>query len=89
MQKRDVKIVNRHGLHARAAAKLVTLCTRYQSAVTVYANGRRADGRRLMALLMLSASLGAQISIEVSGPDEARAIGAITRLVTDGFGEGV
>ena len=89
MQKREVKIVNRHGLHARAAAKLVTLCTRYQSAVTVYANGRHADGRRLVALLMLSASLGVQLSIEVNGPDEARAIGAITRLVTDGFGDGL
>ena len=89
MKKIEVRIVNRLGLHARAAAKLVTLCTRYQSAVTVHANGRRADGRRLMALLMLSASLGAQVFIEVSGPDEARAIGAITRLVTDGFGDGV
>ena len=88
MQKREVKIVNRRGLHARAAAKLVTLCTRYQSAVTVYANGRRADGRRLMALLMLSASLGAQLAIEASGPDEAKAMTAITRLISDGFGEG-
>ena len=88
MQKRDVQIVNRLGLHARAAAKLVTLCTRYQSAITLYANGKRADGRHLMALLMLSASLGAQLSIEASGPDEAKALSAITRLISDGFGEG-
>ena len=88
MQKREITIVNRLGLHARAAAKLVTLCTRYQSAVTVYANGKRADGRRLIALLMLSASLGVQVSIEASGPDEAKAMSAITRLISDGFGEG-
>ena len=88
MQKREVTIVNRLGLHARAAAKLVTLCQRYQSAVTLHANGRRADGRRLIALLALSASLGVQLSIEVNGPDEARAVSAIARLVTDGFGEG-
>ena len=88
MQKRVVKIVNRLGLHARAAVKLVTTCSRYQAAVTLHANGRRANGKHLIAILMLSASLGAQISIEASGPDEAKALSAVTRLITDGFGEG-
>ena len=88
MQKRVVKIVNRLGLHARAAAKLVTLCSRYQSAVTLYVNGKRANGRHFIALLMLSASLGSQVAIEASGPDEAKVVTAITRLISDGFGEG-
>jgi phosphocarrier protein HPr len=88
IQKRELKIVNRLGLHARAAAKLVTLCMRYQSVVTLHANGRVADGRRLIALLTLSASLGVPLAVEASGADEAQAIMAVTRLISDGFGEG-
>jgi phosphocarrier protein len=82
-----MKIINRFGLHSRAAAKLVTVCSRFQSSVTVVVNGRRADGRHLIALLMLSASMGAQVYVEVRGPDEAKALDAVTRLISDGFGE--
>jgi phosphocarrier protein HPr len=87
MQTRVVKIINRFGLHSRAAAKVVTLCSKYQSTVTLALNGRRANGRQLIALLMLSASMGAQVSLEIRGPDEAKAMVAITRLISDGFGE--
>ena len=87
MQTRIVKIINRFGLHSRAAAKVVTLCSKYQSTVTLALNGRRANGRQLIALLMLSASMGAQVSLEIRGPDEAKAMVAITRLISDGFGE--
>ena len=88
MQRRELTIRNRLGLHARAAAKLVTLCSRYSSNVIVFANGRRADGRRFIALLLLSAAMGAQIAVEVNGPDEDQVIAAVTRLISDGFGEG-
>jgi phosphocarrier protein len=88
MQKREVSIVNRLGLHGRAAAKLVTLCTRYRSRVVLFANGRRADARHMIALLLLSAAVGTQVSIEVNGPDEAQAVAAVERLITNGFGEG-
>lgn len=87
MQQRKLTIVNRLGLHARAAAKLVTLCTRYVSDVVIVANGRRANARHFIAILLLSASMGVQVSIEASGPDELEAIGAITRLISTGFGE--
>jgi phosphocarrier protein HPr len=87
MQTRVVKIINRFGMHSRAAAKVVTLCTKYQSTVTLVLNGRRANGRHLIALLMLSASMGALVSLEIRGPDEAKAMVAITRLISDGFGE--
>ena len=87
MQRRELTIPNRFGLHARPAAKLVSLCSRYTSQVVVFANGRRADGRRMIALLLLSAAMGAQVAIEVRGPDEAEAITAVTRLISDGFGE--
>ena len=88
MQTRVVKIMNRFGLHSRAAAKLVTVCSRFQASVTLIVNGRRANGRHLIALMMLSASMGVQVYVEVRGPDEAKALDAVTRLITDGFGEG-
>jgi phosphocarrier protein HPr len=87
MQQRELKIVNRLGLHARAAVKLVTLCTRFASDVVIVANGRRANARHLVAILLLSAGMGAQISIEASGPDEKQAIHAVSRLISTGFGE--
>jgi phosphotransferase system HPr (HPr) family protein len=88
VERRELKITNRLGLHARAAAKLVSLCSRYKSRVVLFANGRRAEGRQLIALLMLSAALGTQVAIEVSGPDEQQAMVAVTRLIGSGFDEG-
>ena len=87
MQQRKLTIVNRLGLHARAAAKLVTLCTRYVSDVVIVANGKRANARHFIAILLLSAGMGVQISVEASGPDEVEAIAAVTRLISTGFGE--
>lgn len=87
MQQRKLTIVNRLGIHARAAAKLVTLSTRYASSIALVVNGRRADARHLIAIILLSASVGAQVSLEVNGPDEVEAANAVTRLITTGFGE--
>ena len=87
MQQRKLTIVNRLGLHARAAAKLVTLCTRYMSEVVIVANGKRANARHFIAILLLSASMGVQVSVEASGPDEVEAISGVTRLISTGFGE--
>jgi phosphocarrier protein HPr len=88
MQQREVTIVNRLGLHARAAVKVVSLCSKYVSSVILVVNGRRAEGRRMMAILMLSASLGSQVLIQTQGPDEREALEAVTRLISNGFGEG-
>ena len=88
MQQRRLTIVNRLGLHARAAAKLVSVCSRYVSNVVIVANGRRANGRHFIAVLLLSASLGSSVTIEASGPDEVEALAAVTRLISNGFGEG-
>jgi phosphocarrier protein HPr len=88
MQERKLTIVNRLGLHARAAVKLVTVCSKFVSNVVIVANGRRANGRHLIAILLLSASVGSAVSIEASGPDEVEAIAAVTRLISNGFGEG-
>ena len=88
MQEREMTIMNRLGLHARAAVKLVSLSSRYASNVVLVANGRRANARHLIAVLMLSASMGSVVSIRISGPDEVAAMTAVTRLISNGFGEG-
>jgi phosphocarrier protein HPr len=88
MQERKLTIRNGLGLHARAAVKLVSLCSRYASRVVLIANGRRADARHLIAVLLLSAGMGTNVAIQVSGPDEVEAMTAVTRLISSGFGEG-
>ena len=88
MQEREMTIMNRLGLHARAAVKLVSISSKYASRVVLVANGRRADARHLIAVLLLSAGMGTKVSIEVSGPDEVAAMTAVTRLISNGFGEG-
>jgi phosphocarrier protein len=88
MQERELTIMNRLGLHARAAVKLVSLSSKYASSVVIVANGRRANARHMIAILLLSAGMGAKVSIQTSGPDEIEAMGAVTRLISNGFGEG-
>ena len=88
MQAREMTIMNRLGLHARPAAKLVSLVSRFSSSVVLVANGRRANARQLIAVLLLAAGMGAKVSIEVIGPDEIEAMTAVTRLISNGFGEG-
>jgi phosphocarrier protein HPr len=88
MQEREMTIMNRLGLHARAAVKLVSLSSKYASSVVLVVNGRRANARHMIAVLLLSAGMGAKVSIQTSGPDEVEAMTAVTRLISNGFGEG-
>jgi phosphocarrier protein len=85
--RRELMIRNRHGLHARPAARLMTLCRKYASTVMVFCNGRCAEGRHMMALLLLCAAMGSRIAIEVTGPDEQQALEAVATLIAEGFGE--
>lgn len=88
MQERQLTIMNRLGLHARAAVKLVSVSSKYVSSIVVVVNGRRANARHMIAILLLSATMGSRILIETSGPDEKEAMAAVTRLISNGFGEG-
>ena len=88
MQIHEMTVKHPLGLHARAAAKLVTVCSRYASNVTLVANGKRANARHFIAVLMLSAGMDTGLSIQINGPDEAEAMRAVTRLISNGFGEG-
>jgi phosphocarrier protein HPr len=87
MQKRELKIINRLGLHARAAAQIGHQVSRFQCGVALVFGNRRADARNFLAVMLLAANMGATITVETAGPDESEAMSAITRLVNDRFGE--
>jgi phosphocarrier protein len=87
MQEKKLTIMNRLGLHARAGVKLVSLCSKYASSIVLVANGRHADARHFIAVLLLAAAMGTAVTIRVEGPDEAEAMEAVTRLISNGFGE--
>ena len=88
MQQRDVEIINKLGLHARASAKLTQLAAKYQSDVQMSRNGRKVNAKSIMGVMMLAAGKGARVTVEVDGPDEAAAMDAIVALIGDYFGEG-
>jgi phosphocarrier protein len=84
---RSVTVVNRLGMHARAAAKFVHLATRYTSQVRVARDTREMDGKSIMGILLLAAARGSTITISAEGADERAAVDALTALVASGFGE--
>ncbi|HEX9181361.1 MAG TPA: HPr family phosphocarrier protein [Burkholderiales bacterium] len=88
MQQRDVEIVNKLGLHARASAKLTQVAGQFQSEIWLTRSGRRVNGKSIMGVMMLAANKGSTLSIETAGPDEDAAIDALTQLIHDKFGEG-
>ncbi len=87
MTARSVTVVNRLGIHARAAAKFVHVATGFQAHVRVAHDGREMDGKSIMGILLLAAACGSTITITADGGDEAAAIEALTALVRSGFGE--
>ena len=87
MTTRTVTVVNRLGMHARAAAKFVHLATRFESHVRVARDTREMDGKSIMGILLLAAARGSAITISADGADERDAVEALTALVASGFGE--
>jgi phosphocarrier protein HPr len=83
----EFRIVNRLGLHARAAAQLVQTANRFLSDVTIVKDGNEVNGKSIMGLLMLAAPQGSHITVKVSGEDAAEALRIIGVLIKDGFGE--
>mgnify|MGYP003693761401 CR=1 FL=1 len=88
MPQREVEIINKLGLHARASAKLTQLAAKYQSDVVLSRNNRKVNAKSIMGVMMLAAGKGAKVTLETSGPDEAEAMDAIVALINDCFGEG-
>ena len=82
----DIK--NEKGLHARASAKFVEICERFDATATVTKDGETANGDSIMGLLMLAASKGTQIDVTTEGPEAEPLMTALYALVNDFFGEG-
>ena len=87
MTSQDVTVVNRLGMHARAAAKFVHLATRFEARVKVARDAREMDGKSIMGILLLAAARGSTITISADGIDERDAVAALAALVQSGFGE--
>jgi phosphocarrier protein len=87
MIERETEIVNRLGLHARAAAKLVHTAGGFQSRVTVEKDGEEVDAKSILGILLLAASQGTQVMIRCDGEDEENAMRAVTELIANRFDE--
>ena len=81
MQTRQVNVGNTLGLHARLAAQIVHVATRFTCSVSLAFKGRTADARNILSVMLLAASVGGTILIEANGPDEAEALDALSSLI--------
>ena len=87
MLQREVEIINKLGLHARASAKLTQVAGRFGADVWLSRNGRRVNAKSIMGVMMLAAAKGSTIVIETEGPDEAEAMRALEELIANRFDE--
>jgi phosphotransferase system HPr (HPr) family protein len=87
MIERETEIVNRLGLHARAAAKLVHTAGAFQSRVMLAKDGEEVDAKSILGLLLLAAGQGSRLQIRCDGADEHEALEAVTRLIANRFEE--
>ncbi len=87
MIKKKITIINKLGLHARAAAKFVSTATRFASKIEVDHNGRTVNGKSIMGVMMLAASRGTELELIVAGEDEEQAMLSIEQLIMNRFGE--
>lgn len=87
MIEEKLTIINKLGLHARAAAKLVGVAAQYESQIKLLKDGREADAKSIMSVMMLAASQGTELDVHINGPDASDAWSALLTLVQDRFGE--
>ncbi|MGH7623968.1 MAG: HPr family phosphocarrier protein [Gemmatimonadaceae bacterium] len=84
---RSIRIANKNGLHARPAAELVKVASRFQSDIVMVRDDMEVNGKSIMGVMMLAAEFGAELRIRASGPDEEQAVIALADLVARKFGE--
>jgi len=89
MIEKDAVVGNKLGLHARAAAKLVQICSSYSSQLEIEKEGKRANAKSIMSVMMLAATHGTPVRLYANGEDEEEAMNAMVALFESGFGEGV
>ena len=87
MQNKPVTITNKLGLHARAAAKLVQVAAKFDCDISIVYNDKKVNGKSIMGVMMLAASIGSTVEIITSGPDEEIAVSELEHLIQDRFGE--
>jgi phosphocarrier protein HPr len=87
MAQTEAEIVNKLGLHARAAAKLTEVAGGFAADVWLSRNGRRVNAKSIMGVMMLAAGKGSRVLIEADGEDADAAVSALTRLIAERFGE--
>ena len=87
MQDKTVPIVNKLGLHARAAAKFVTLASSFESDIRIARESQEVNGKSIMGVMMLAASKGSEVRVIAEGSDEIDAVRKLTELIADRFGE--
>ena len=83
----SITIINKLGLHARAASKLVNCASRFESEVSICKKGNRVNAKSIMGVMMLAASKGVELEIEVDGADEQNCRDALVELINNRFGE--
>ncbi|MEL7045113.1 MAG: HPr family phosphocarrier protein [Pseudomonadota bacterium] len=88
MRRDQITIINRLGLHARAASKFVSCASRFEARISVAKGDQRVDGKSIMSVMMLAAGQGSVLELEIDGRDEDAAYEALAELVGDYFGEG-
>ena len=88
MQKQNIAIINKLGLHARASAKLTKLAGSFPCQVWLSKGERRVNGKSIMGVMMLAAGLGSEVELETDGEQEAEAMQALMTLFAGKFGEG-
>ncbi len=84
---REIPIVNKRGLHARASAKFVQMVERFNAEVSVTRNGETVGGNSIMGLMMLAAGIGTTITVSATGPEAKAAVAAIAELIGNKFNE--
>ena len=84
---RELPIINKLGLHARAAAKLVKLSSSFQSSIDIEKDGQRVNSKSIMGVMMLAASCGTTVTISAEGDDAEAAVEAIAELINNRFDE--
>lgn len=88
MIQKELEIINKLGLHARASAKLTQLASKYRCEVWLTFNRRRVNAKSIMGVMMLAAGIGSKITLETEGDDEQDCFNALEALINDRFGEG-
>jgi phosphocarrier protein HPr len=84
----EAEIVNRLGLHARAAAKLTHIASGFQCEIWISRSGRRVNAKSIMGVMMLAAGKGSKVVLDAEGADAEAALAALSKLIADRFGEG-